>query len=43
MDLNNEDTMDRIRELERRMSELKEQMKEQVDRLEEELRKSGWK
>lgn len=43
MDRNNDETMERIRILEQHIRELEAQMKEQVDRLEEELRKSGWK
>lgn len=43
MDWNYEEAFERIRDLEQRMKELEAQMKEQADKLDDELRKSGWK
>ena len=43
MNWNGEDTSQRIRDLERRISELEELVKRQADLLEEELKARGWK
>ncbi len=38
-----EEALERIREIERRMRELETLLRERLDRLEAEVKKSGWK